>query len=221
MAAAAALVACLAAGAVLLSLRSRQKADPTRFGPERVLSITSADLASHRLQVSGSTNLPDGARLGVIIATTEPCQHYSTRAVRGRFFIDLTDDRTTTSGAYRVLVSFRIEEQDEALREAMRYQPLRLDAAAPLSVDSTDPAKDLRPKLRALIQAANAAKDRDALVKVAGDAQAFERELWISTLLPGARRLRRALDVALRGSGRLDLERLRRELIEADVLASL
>jgi hypothetical protein len=215
-----------AACAAGLNYRHRHPPDPTKFGLERFLTLASTEIAPEtsqtRLRVAGTTNLPDGARLDVTLGTTEDLFTASVPCRGGQFLLDALDARSVTNGTYRVLVAFRIEQQDQALREQIHYQPRRLDTKSQLVVTSaTDPTKHLRPKLRALIQSANAAKDRTELARVATDAEAFERGLWISTLTPAVRRLRRALEAALRGSGKPDVERLRRELVEADVLASL
>jgi hypothetical protein len=196
--------------------------DWTKFGPERFLTLGSAVIADGHLRVTGVTNLPDGALLDVVLATTENLVTVTVPCKDARFLLNATDTGTISNGTYRVLVAFRLEQQAQPLREQIHYQPRRLEAKGQLVVTSAaDPTKELRPKLRALIQSANVAKDRTELAKVVVDAEAFDRGLWISTLAPGVRRLRRALETALRGSGKPDVERLRRELVEADVLSSL
>jgi hypothetical protein len=214
------------AGAVVVSFRSRFPQDPSKFGPERFLALESAEIAPEasqsKLRVAGRTNLPDGARVDVIVATTESLLNESVPCHGGFFLLETRDARSVTNGTYRVFVAFRLEAQDEALRKAIHYQPRRLEAPGQIVVTSAvDPTKELRPRLRALIQSANVARDRASLAKVARDAEALESELWISTLLPGARRLRLALQLAARSSGNADFERLRRSLVEADVLAGL
>lgn len=216
------LALAVGAAATALYVRSRKPPDPTRFGPERFLKIESAEIApsssGSRLVIGGSTNLPDGARLDLAL-TTEDLVRATVICDKGRFGVELADGRTVTNGTYRIFVTFDLAQQSPALCEAIRYQPLRLDAESVLVVTSgVDPAA-LRSKLKDLIRSANTAVQLEELRRTAAEAEVFERELWISTLLPGARRLRTALDAYL-AAPRPDKAALRQALVEADVLAS-
>jgi hypothetical protein len=51
-------------------------------------------------------------------------------------------------------------------------------------------------------------------------AEAFEHELWLSSLAPAVKRLRRALEAYVRAAPHSDVEQLRREVVAAEVLSS-
>ena len=215
----------LAGAAVALCVRTPQ--DPTRTGPVRTLVLGAFRVESlagggSRLLGEAATNLPDGARVVVELRTTEILVALETAVSVGRFEVATTAPGAVTNGTYEIAASFRLEDQPPALREALHFQPRRLDATGPLVVNgASDPGRELRPRLLALIADANAAEDAAGVARAAPRAAALERELWLSTLLPSVRRLRRALDQALREGPAPDLAALRREAVAAEVLARL
>lgn len=202
------------------------RVDPTRVGPERTLDldpfrIEQIATGGSRLVGSGRTNLPDGAVVRVEVLTTDTVASVMAPVANGALTVAAPDSRAVTNGTYRVFATFRIEEQPVPIREALVYQPKRLQATTTLAVtNGVAPDASLRPELLGLIRAAYGAKSRDELPSIAAKAAELESRLWISTLTPSIRRLRTAIAVALEERNP-DFAKLRRGVIEAEALSSL
>jgi hypothetical protein len=222
--------ALLAALGAILWWRSHSvspPADPTKVGPERTLTIDAfrIDPASptggYRLQGSGKTNFPDGVLVRVELLGTDVVASVVATVAKGAIAVDVTDPRIVTNGTYRVFATFRIEDQSIAIRDALVYQPKRLQATSSFVVtNAVPPETSLRPELLAMIRAAHAATSRAELGKIASDAATFEKKLWISTLTPSVRRLRLAVVAALEAPSP-DFTKLKRGALEAEALSSL
>lgn len=222
------LLVVLIAVAALLSLLAavshfRRPADPTRFGPERTLLLDEAriDRREHgwRLLVRGRTNLPDGARVRIEIRTSDEVYMDFALTGGGAVTLERTSGGQVTAGNYVVAATFVLEEQAQELREALHYQPRKLEARVPLSLVEGIDAKELRAGLHALIERANAASSKEDVARVSSEAGAFERRVFVSGLTPAVRSLRRALEHAV-AERSLDLKELRSEITRVEILSS-
>ena len=221
-------IALLLAGTVAISFalfsRFRPKSDPTRYGPERALSLDAATIevqpaGRKRLVARGETNLPDGTLIDVSVGTTEPIFTTTAACTAGRWEVAVEQTGTVTNGRYSVNASFALEKQPSAVRAALHYQPRQLSADRTLEVTTGVDPKALRAEVHALIAAANNAREPAALGPVAERTRALEQELWISSLIPSVRCLGRAVEVALRTPRPLNRDELGRRLVKPDVLA--
>lgn len=223
----AALAIVALAGAVALSLyswRPRVDRDPTEFGPKRFLQLANVRVdrvePGFRLLAEGTTNLPDGVRIHVEILSTESIFSDETTCRAGRFVLERREtSRAVSSGRFVVSAVFALEEQSEASRRELHYQPRRLEARAALEIAEGNETGELRSQWTALIARANSASDAASVAQVASDVAGFEQRLWISRLRPATQHLRRSLE----GAGArvpLDLAELRRQVVKAEILAS-
>lgn len=197
-------------------------ADPTRRGPERWLTIDTADAgAGERLVVTGRTNLVDGARLDLVVVLLGQEVARQTADVReGAFRIEAP--APTGAGSYEARVGFDLARQTPEVQRALSFQPRTLVRSAPVARPAGVARQGPTPELRALFAEVNQA-DRglgsDALARL--DAEA--RRLQARPRLDGERlalaKLRAALEAVQRPqSNRTEFERL---LLEAHVLAGL
>lgn len=198
--------------------------DPSRRGPERTLAIQRAEIdASGRLQVSGSTSLPDGATLAVLLlADGRQLASYRASALGGGFSLQLQGAGEVLPGRYRAIVEFRIEDQSPAVARALSYQPAHLSADSPLTLPVQLLTRD-GPKLEleSLIMAVNLEpRDPPTLDALDTRARALSDRLWIAKEKAAIHKLRLAIEEARRPGQlrRSDFERL---LLEAHVLAGL
>lgn len=219
-----ALAACVGLSSVLLLESERGPLDPTRKGPLRTLSVQEARLTDRgQLEVSGSTNFPDGVSLEVLlVAEGTPLASYPASVRQGRFDLSVPTQGEVVAGNYRVSAQFRLERQPEHVRQALGYQPASLAASAPLSLPLQLVAQaTARDELESLLEAVNLEpRDTPTLDDLDRRAQALADRLWIAKEKLAVQKLRLAIEVARRPGAllRRDFDRL---LLEAHVIAGL
>ena len=209
---------------VIVVARSGPKDDPTRFGPKRTITLrpfSVIDLGDRRRLVGGGeTNFPDGVQLDVVLSTVEALLTVPVACRSGSFDIALEHTGIVTNGRYTIRAKFALDRQTREVATSIHYQPKSLEAESSLVLANSTTGDVERSALRSLIDRANNAKDVEELVGYGKEAARLEASLWISTLLPGARRLSTSIARQVR-ERRVDFERLRTELVEAEVLSGL
>jgi hypothetical protein len=219
-------LAGLALAILTLTSEDDRPADPTRRGPQRYVRISHARIedraAGLTLVVRGETNLVAGTRFDVaVLAKQEELLRLAATSDGGAFAVDASAAGAVVEGTYEASVTFRLNDQSEAVRLALDYQPDALTDRRPLTLPlrlaRTIDAKD---QLRDLFDAVNK-QPRDPATIEALDrrAQELADRLWIGQEKTALLRLR----LALEESRRPDLRRneFDRLLIEAHVLAGL
>ncbi len=225
------------AGAVLLAavlLLGREEGDrardPSRRGPERVLRVTHASVEEGgqaggtglSIRVAGTTNLPDGARLTAeILSGSESLWRQEAIVRAGAFALEEPAGGEVTGGRYELRALFRLEEQTEAVRADLAYQPASLEARAPLVLPPRVVAAGaVQEEVRTLHAAVcKLPSDPADLAALDVRASALAARLGIARERLAVERLRRALAEAARPEPRrADIERL---LVEAHVLGGL
>lgn len=197
-----------------------------REAPPRTLAIDEARVAdeggAQRLIVRGTTDLVDGSQLAVaILAAGHEVERSSAVARGGRFTLDLPARGAVVEGRFAAQVTFRLEEQPAAVRDALAHRPALLRAQAPLILPPLlARAGDLRAELRALFEALNQCpRDPAALDGIDSRARQLEDRLWIAEQKAALRSLRLAVEEARRPEVRRPVfERL---LLEGYSLAGL
>lgn len=203
-----------------------ERPDPTRRGPTRYLRLTEARIeerpAGATLVVRGESNLVPGAQVAVAVLSK---QHELLR-LWGRcdgqgFSLESPAAGEVVEGSYEIAAQFRLEDQTEAVRAELSYQPAglahRRALSLPLNMARAQTAKD---QVRELYEAINQGP-RDPAVIDALDARARElgERLWIGEQKTALVRLRQALEEARRPEPRRrEFDRL---VLEAHVLAGL
>lgn len=214
--------ACLAGLSYLLL--PDEQGDPTRKGPLRTLSIEASQVTDEgHLVVKGTTNFPDSVKLRLrVMAEGREVASFEVPVSEGRFLLDTQGRGEVLAGKYRVSLGFRIEEQTQAMREELGYQPASLMASAPLSLPVRLVAQaGSRDELKSLIQAVNLEpRDPVALDGLDRRARVLGDRLWIAKEKVAVQKLRLAIEEARR-PGQLRRRDFDRLLLEAHVLAGL
>lgn len=221
-------LAAIAAALALIVTTLRPAPDDAsrQAEPTRTLVIDEArvaeDAGAHRLIVRGHTDLVDGAELSVaVLAAGREVERAPVVVRSGAFRLDLPARGAIVEGRYAAQASFRLEEQTQAVREALGHRPASLLAQAPLVLPPlVARATDLREELRALFHEANQCpRDPAVLDGLDGRARALEARLWLAEQKAALRNLRLAVEEARRPEVRRPIfERL---LLEGYTLAGL
>lgn len=218
-------LACAALALVVLTPPEEQQ-DLTRRGPMRHLRLTEARLEERpsgaALVVRGESNLVAGAQVAVVVLSREhEVLRLGARCDGQGFSLESPAAGDVVDGAYEVAALFRLEDQTEAVRVELCYQPASLTdrrrLALPLRMTQPQSGKD---EVRELLNAVNQGP-RDPAVIDALDAQAraLSDRLWLGEQKTALLRLRQALEEARRPEPRRrEFDRL---VLEAHVLAGL
>ncbi len=218
--------ATLVATSAPLLLPNQDPQDLTRKGPARYLRLTEARLEERpsgaALVVRGESNLVAGAQVAVVVLSREhEVLRLGARCDGQGFSLESPAAGDVVDGAYEVAALFRLEDQTEAVRVELCYQPASLTdrrrLALPLRMTQPQSGKD---EVRELLNAVNQGP-RDPAVIDALDAQAraLSDRLWLGEQKTALLRLRQALEEARRPEPRRrEFDRL---VLEAHVLAGL
>lgn len=222
-AAAAAFVAGLALSMALLL---PEPDDPTRAPPRHTLTVDEArvhdERGGQRLVVRGTTSLPDGCLLSVVLLAGErEALRLSTTAADGRYAVDARAEGDVVEGRYSAQASFALEEQPQAVREALRYEPRRLEASLPVALPPRlTRAAEVKDELKSLLLALSQSPlDPGVQADVDRRAEALGARLWLTEQRGALRSLRVAVAEARRPV--FERRAFDRLLLEAHVLAGL
>jgi len=194
--------------------------DPTET-VRRTLRIKLARASAENLQVSGTTNLVDGAKLAVVLRSGS--EELWTRALdvqKQAFSFEEQAQGALTPGTYWIEVRFDLAAQAPEVAEALSYQPkslsdrAELEVSAPATADSAAPASGVLE----LINRVSAATP-EALAGLDEEAQALDAKLWIAREKAALLTLRQAIAEARKPAP--DRGAFERLLLEAHAKASL
>ncbi len=218
-------LATIALAAVVLLPDPDPVDDPTRRGPTRHLDLTEARIDERpgaTLIVRGRTNLVRGTRLEIaVLSGRNELVRLQAESDGEGFVLEAPAEGAIANGDYEVAATFRLEEQPDAVRGELGYQPAKLSArrrlALPLRLAK---AGAVREQVRELFVAVNR-EPRDPTVIDDLDRRARELadRLWLGEEKTALLRLRQALQEARRPElRRQEFDRL---ILEAHVLAGL
>lgn len=222
----AAALTCLALSTLLLLPADETTADPTRRGPARFLRLTEARIHERPtgtvLVVRGETNLVAGSQLGVAVVSRRQEILRLTTASNGRSFaLEAHAAGTIVEGTYEVVATFRLNDQPEAVRVELTYQPATLTDRRALSLPlQLARAADTKAQVRELFDAVNQQpRDPAAIDALDQRARDLANQVWIGGHKTALAKLRLALEEARRPEPRRrEFDKL---VLEAHVLAGL
>lgn len=175
-----------------------------------------------RLIVTGTTSLPDRCDLAIVLlAGDREVLRLATATSGGRFALDSRAQGAVVEGRYLARVTFDLEGQTQATREALHYDPRELAAIAHVVLPpQLTRATEVKGELRGLFDSLSRAP-RDAAVQddVARRLDALDARLWLVEQRAALRSLRLAVAEARRPA--FEREAFERLLLEAHVLAGL
>lgn len=210
---------------LFLGPEEERSSDPTRRGPSRFLSLDEAriEMASggSRLVVRGRTNLPDGACLTLrVLAGERELVSLPVGVRAGTLSLAAEERGLVLEGRFVVSARFRLEEQAEAVRRELHYQPASLSAARDLALPlQLLAAGEARSELNDLLEAVNRApRARARLDELDRRARDMAERLWIAEEKAAIAELRLAIEEARR-PGELRRAEFDRHLLAAYVLA--
>lgn len=175
-----------------------------------------------RLVVEGTTTLPDGCDLSIaLLSGDREVLRLASATSRGRFALDAHAQGAVVEGRYLAKVTFDLEGQAPATREALRYEPRQLTGSAPVVLPPRlTRAAEVKGELKGLFDSLSRSP-RDAAVQddVVRRLDALDARLWLVEQRAALRSLRLAVAEARRPA--FEREAFERLLLEAHVLAGL